>query len=286
MNTKFIRLTTEDQLILQGILYTPDNTSKAYLHIHGMSGNFYENRFLDIMAESLTDSGYAFMSINTRGHDAIADLPVAGPEEKYKRIGNTYEIFEESVIDIKAAIDYLSENGYSEIILCGHSLGAVKVAYYVAETQDQRVTKLVLMSPPDMIGLAEQESYHENLLKKAQQMIEEGRGEEILPQKIFDWYWLSARTYVDLSTRNNPVDVFNTYDKNQSSILAEVKIPTLAFLGENDDAAILQQQEALEIIKSKAVNAPIFDISIIEDAPHSYFGKEKQMAETIINWLK
>jgi predicted alpha/beta-fold hydrolase len=95
MNTSFIRITTEDQLILQGLIYRPEQeTKKAYLHIHGMAGNFYENRFLDSMAEQLTKSGYAFLAINTRGHDIIADFPLVGSEEKFKRIGDAFEKFE------------------------------------------------------------------------------------------------------------------------------------------------------------------------------------------------
>lgn len=286
MNTEFIRITTEDQLILQGLMYRPTKSdTRAYLHIHGMGGNFYENRFLDAMVEKITDAGYAFLSINTRGHDIIADLPIVGSDEKYKRIGNAYEKFEECLFDIKSAMDYLKKNGYEEVILCGHSLGAVKVAYYVAKTQDEVVKKLVLMSPPDMIGLAEKESCHKDLLAGAQKMISEGRGEELLPAKIWDWYHLSASTYVNLYTRDNPVDIFNTYDKTKPSLLGQIKIPTFAFLGEKDDAAIFPQREALDIIKSKAVNAPSFDVDIIEDASHSYFGKEKVMAERVTKWL-
>lgn len=144
MNTEFIRFTTEDKLILQGLLYEPsEKTNMAYLHVHGMARNFYENGFLDTMARELTSHGYAFMSINTRGHDLIADFPIAGPDEKYKRIGNAYEIFEECLLDIKPAIDYLKQNGYKKTVLCGHSLGAVKVAYYIAKTQDNRINKLI-----------------------------------------------------------------------------------------------------------------------------------------------
>lgn len=252
MNTQFIRLTTEDSLILQGLIYTPStSTTKAYLHIHGMGGNFYENLFLDSMATELTNNSYAFLSINTRGHDQIADFPTAGSEEKHKRIGNTYEKFEECVLDIKSAIDYLEQNRYTEIILCGHSLGAVKVAYYIGKTQDSRVSKLVLMSPPDMVSLFEVENYHTDLLAQSKQLIAEGKGEELLNQKIWDWYHLSANTYVDLSSRDYPVDVFNSYDKDKTSILSEIRIPTLAFLGEKDDATALPQQEALERNRSR-----------------------------------
>jgi hypothetical protein len=47
MRAKYFRFTTKDRLILQGIIYTPTHpTKRTYLHIHGMGGNFYQNRFL------------------------------------------------------------------------------------------------------------------------------------------------------------------------------------------------------------------------------------------------
>jgi len=286
MNAEFIRFTTDDQLILQGIVYHPDSqTEKVYLHIHGMAGNFYENRFLDAMAKELTDNGYAFMSINTRGHDYIADFPIAGPEEKSKKIGDAYEIFEECLLDFKPAIDYLQEHGYKEIVLCGHSLGAVKVAYYIAETQDQRISKLILMSPPDMVGLTEKESNFGETMEQAKKMVSDGKGNELLPGLLWGWYYLSANTYLNFSIRDNPIDIFNTYDKSKPSLLSEIRIPTLAFLGEKDDAAIMPPQEALEILKAKARNTSRFDIDIIPNAPHSYFGCEKEMAQRIVSWL-
>ena len=286
MTTEFIRITTEDKLILQGLVYKPDKkTDKALIHIHGMAGNFYENRFLDAMAKEITDNGFVFLVINTRGHDIIADFPLAGDKEDFKRIGNAYEKFEECIFDIKSAVVYLEQNKYTEIALCGHSLGANKVAYYVAETHDSRINKLIFMSPPDMVGLAEKEPDHENLLKLAKKMCFEGKGEELMPNIVWDGYYLSASTYVNLNSRDYPVDIFNTYDKNKPSLLSEIRIPTLAIFGEKDDASILPQAQALAVIKSKATNSPSFDTEIIKGANHSYFGKEKEMAKVIVDWL-
>lgn len=286
MTTEFIRFETEDKLLLQGLIYKPDKPSdKALLHIHGMAGNFYENRFLDAMAKELTDNGYAFLCINTRGHDFIADIPIAGTEEKYKRIGDAYEKFEECLFDIKPAVNYLEREGYTKIILCGHSLGAAKVVYYLTKTKDPRIKKLILMSPPDMIGLAEAESYHQDLLAQAKKLVVEGRGEEILPKKVWDYYLLSANTYVNFSSRDYPIDIFSIYDKDKVSLLGEINVPTLAFLGEKDGASIYPQQTELEIIKSKATKAPRFDTTIIKGGSHSYFSVEVRMAKTITTWL-
>lgn len=289
MKATFFRIPTEDKLILQGLLSQPDvPTDKAVLHIHGMGGNFYENSFLDTMAHTFTDNGWAFFAINTRGHDYIADIPTV--DGSFKRIGDAYEIFEECVYDIKAAIDLLTQQGYRTVALQGHSLGAPKVAYYLAQTQDTRVAKLVFASPADMVGLAEATPGFANLMQRAEQLVREGNGREFLPERIwseegYEGYILSAATYVNLSKRDNPVDVFNTYDTAKPSTLATIQVPILAFYGSEDDAAILPLAEALDVMKAKATHCPRFDTAIIPDAPHSYAGHEDAVAQTVVTWL-
>ena len=287
MDIEFYRVVTKDKLILQGLLYKPVKpTNKAILHIHGMAGNFYENKFLDSMAKYFTKKGWSFLTVNTRGHDFIADFPLEGKEEKYKRVGNVWEKIEDCVLDIEPWINFLEGEGYKKIILQGHSLGAVKSVYYLAKKQDKRISRLILASPPDMIGLAEEGKGHKRILKLSKRMVKQGKGDHILHEKLWGWYYLSANTYLDFGERDRPIDVFNTYDKNKPSILANVKIPTLAFFGSKDDAAILSVKEALEIIKGKAKNCPQFDTGVIADAPHSYFGHENEVARRIISWLE
>lgn len=212
-------------------------------------------------------------------------FPIAGDKEEYKRIGNFREKFEECLLDIEPWIDYIDSLGYKNTVLQGHSLGAVKVVYYLAKTSDKRISKLILASPPDMVGLAEAEKDHQNNLNLSQKMVAGGKGEELLPQMLWNWYYLSAATYIDFGERDNPIDVFNTYDKGKPSIIENIKVPTFAFFGSKDDAAILPVKEALEVVKYKAKNCPQFDTDVIEGAPHSYYGHEDETADRIINWL-
>ncbi len=290
MQTHFVRFPTHDKLILQGLVYAPDSpTSKVILHIHGMAGNFYENRFLDFMAPIFTNAGWAFFCPNTRGHDYIADFPVVGGG-KDRRIGNAYETFAECVHDIEGAIDWLTQAGYKTIILQGHSLGAPKVIYYTATTQDKRISKLILLSPADMVGLAEADKNYARWTQDARDLVAQGKEEEFLPDRIWvepewDGYILSAHTYLDLTQRDNPVDIINTYDKGKGSLLNQIRIPTLALFGSEDDAAIMPIQEALDVIKQKAKHCPQFDTDIIEGAPHTYAGQEQAIAEKIKAWL-
>lgn len=288
MKTSFLRQTTDDKLILQGQLYEPEETTKSLiLHIHGMSGNFYENRFLDAMASTFTNSGWAFLTPNTRGHDFIADFPIAGSEEKYKRVGNVFEIFEECVLDIKCWMDFAERKGFENIILQGHSLGCSKAVYYLFKTGDKRIQKLILASQADMVGLGLMWDKYKEMTSLAKKLIKEGKGNQILPEILDGWSYLSAKTHLDFHTPGNPIDVFNTYDKNaRSQALEAINIPTLAFMGNNKDSYLTKTpEESLDIVRNKMTNCPKLDTHIIKGAPHSYFGHEQEVADLIINWL-
>jgi pimeloyl-ACP methyl ester carboxylesterase len=291
MKTRFLRFPADDGLLLQGLAYEPDTkTDKVILHIHGMAGNFYENRFLDSMARIFKDNGWAFFCPNTRGHDYIADFPIVDGD-KYRRIGNAYETFEESVHDIKGAIDLLEKEGFTTIVLQGHSLGAPKVAYYLATTHDKRINELILASPADMVGLAEEDKNHAGWTKLAEDLINQGKEREFLPDLIWaepDWngYILSAHTYIDLTKRDHPVDVINTYDKDKPSKAREITVPIFAFFGTESESVIMEPQEALDILKAKATKCPRFDTAVIQGATHGYTDHEDEVAERIVVWLK
>ena len=49
MKQELVRINSIDEIEQPGILYTPnEDTDKIAIHVHGLNGNFYENRFLDI----------------------------------------------------------------------------------------------------------------------------------------------------------------------------------------------------------------------------------------------
>ena len=89
-----------------------------------VNGNFYENRFLDILAKSYTDKNYAFLTFNNRGRDFITEL-LKGND--FTIIGGSLERFKDCILDIDGVLNWAKEKGYKEIILEGHSYGCNKV---------------------------------------------------------------------------------------------------------------------------------------------------------------
>lgn len=289
MKTTFCRTITLDNLRLDGLLFEPDKKSKVViLHIHGMAGNFYENIFLDSMAEEYTKAGYAFSTGNNRGHDYIADFQIVGPKENHKRIGDAFEKIEDCILDINGWIEFLKQKGYRIFILQGHSLGAVKAVYYLGNYQDNPFVALVLASPPDMLGLVRVEAEKRNFerdLSEAKKLMREGKKDVWLKNKIWNWYYKSAQSYINFFADKSKSDVFPILRNGKFKELENVKIPVLAFYGGTDDAVVFSPEKDLEVIKKHLKNSKS-ETLLVGTAPHSYFKHEKQAAKNVVNWLK
>ena len=288
MKTSLKRIHAEDGLELVGLLYEPDQvTKKILVHVHGMAGNFYENKFLDYIAETLTKSGVAFFTFNNRGCEMVKDLhKLENGERKMVRIGNAHEIFEDSKMDIQAAIDFVKTTGFDEIHLSGHSLGSPKVAYYAAENGNLK--SVIFLSPADMVGLFVADKNFKRDMALARKMIDEGKGDELIPFPVlWDDSQLSAKTYISLGSSDSKVAIFSLHDpKDPLTVLSKIRVPTLSLMGMKDDAQLVPIEEALEKITKALTNSPKAESYILGDADHGYNGYEQQLADELLKWIQ
>lgn len=288
MKTTLSKIYTQDNLELSGLLYEPDAGSNTVLvHVHGMAGNFYENKFLDHIAKTLTDNGIAFFAFNNRGTEYVKDMyRVESDTRTTVRLGDTFEKFEDCVLDIKAAMDFVAQEGFSEIHLSGHSLGGPKVAYYVAKEKDVRVTSVIFLSPADMVGLARADKNFERDVSSAKRLIEEGKGNEILPDMVWDDCLLSAKSYMSLTSASSDVAIFNFYNPEDTlPVLGTISIPSLTVLGRKDHVLIIPIEKLLERVKIAMTASPRVETVILGDADHGYNGHEQQLAGTLNAWI-
>jgi alpha-beta hydrolase superfamily lysophospholipase len=287
MKISLHRFVTEDSLELVGLLYEPNSaTNKVLVHVHGMAGNFYENKFLDFIAKTLTSNGIAFFAFNNRGTEFIKDLyKIEGDRRTILRIGNAYEKFEDCLIDIGAAIDFVQSKGFSIIHLSGHSLAGPKVAYYVAETKDARITSVIFLSPADMVGLARDKNFERDV-STAKKMIAEGKGNEMLPFIIWGDCMLSADSYVNLSDESSKVAIFNFYlPQDKLETLGAITIPSITIMGRKDHVVQIPIETLMDRVKKAMTSAPQVETIILGDADHAYNGYEQQLANTLKSWI-
>lgn len=293
MKISFHRIYTKDNLELCGLLYQPDKRTKTVvLHIHGMGGNFYENKFLDNFAETLTDNNIAFCVFNNRGAEFIKDIfKKSKKKELFVRIGNSRERFEDCVIDIRAYIEFLKRQGFGVIHLSGHSLGCSKAAYYLGKTKDKRIKSLILISPSDMIGLVRADKEfayrYKDDITTAKRMVKQGKGDEFMPRMVWDDYPITANSYLNIFGDNSKAAVFNFYSpKDKFKIISQIKCPIFTITGTKDDILFMPWNKMMKILKEKASLTKRLEIKTIKNATHSWRGNEQELAERILNWLK
>lgn len=292
--TTIEHLWTEDNLRLMGVHYPGRDT--CVLEVHGMSGNFIENYYAQVLGEKLVAAGYGFIYGHNRGYCHMNDIPtkpLRSENNGYNptRLGAMYELFEDCPKDISAWIIKAKKLGYKKIILLGHSLGCNKVIYYLDSHPDADVVGVILASPPDMVGLVEMERYqpkHRELRDEARNLVAIGKSRQLLSGDIWDGeYILSAQTYLSLFEEGGPADNLPV-NRNPETFnqLTTIKQPILGIMGEHDDIEIRNLHDDMQLIKSKATSCEDFKIVFVSGANHDYQNREDAFADVVLRWLK
>lgn len=280
MRQKLVRINSVDGIELIGILYTPDTTTnKVIIHVHGLSGNFYENRFLDKLAQTYVNKGYSFLTFNNRGKDYITEM-LKGNE--YVILGSCYELFEDCILDIDGVINWIKEKGYKEIILEGHSYGCNKVIYYYYNKKQENINNIILLAPCDIP--TEIENYtgnkYKEYIKKSKKLIESNKENELIDFNVFANGKISAKTFYTDFIYNSSCDIFRYREKNtKNEILNSIDIPILIIFGDRDDCVLTQTKETvINYLKNNIRNCKI---RIIKDANHAYEDKENELEKVV-----
>ena len=295
MRGELVRVFTEDGLELHGLFSQPKVAKEnniAVLHIHGFTGNFYQERFVTQIADDLTEMGCAFLTVNTRGHDYLSYfIRKTDSRLAFVQIGGGYEILGHCIYDIKAWIDLLEARGYFTVILEAESLGTQKAVLYQHQTHDKRVQGLVLISPLDGVGLQKTAlgNKYDEAINTAKQMIKQGKPNELMPM-VYCPLWqfpISAKTYISAFDPAAKNGIFSFHDPDaRFEELSTIKCPILATYGTVREAVVDNRvEEALSIIKKRAVSAERCDTALIQGAPHNYLGHEKELSTLIRNWV-
>jgi pimeloyl-ACP methyl ester carboxylesterase len=221
------------------------------------------------------------LRVNNRGHDTAFLTP-------HGTLGSALEIVDECRHDWKAWLDFAERGGYRRVALWGHSLGAVKTIYYLANVPERRVVCAVASSPPrfsySMYLDSEAGADFKDDLARATQLIERGDGNTIVevsvpPQVVpsLGKFWFSARSYIDKYGPEDRYDYFR--------YLLPVQVPLLLTLG-SLEASLLQFEPLAVRGSSLHDELPHVEFATVDGADHSYSNHTAELSETIRRWLK
>ena len=287
MKQELVRINSIDNIEQPGILYSPNNdTNKIVIHVHGLNGNFYENRFLDTIAKSYTDNNYAFLTFNNRGRDFITELFKG---DDFTIIGGSLERFKDCILDIDGIVNWVKNKGYNEIILEGHSYGCNKVLYYYNHKKSDNIKKIVLLAPCDIPSegkkLLSKEEY-DKAKSDSTRLVQEGKESDLIDFSVMANGKIAAGTYYYDFLPGGENDFIRYVDgaNGKSEILNSIDIPTLIIFGDVDECVLTQPIEIVKEYLTNNIND--CNIQIIEGADHSYAGRYEDLGKVIKENMK
>lgn len=287
MDYPIVQVKTRDEIWLHGLYLHKPQDDAVLINIHGTASNFYEEYFIEVLAKKIKDKNISLLSTNNRG---------AGVYDAYQEIGAAVEKFEDCLTDIDAWIEFALKDGFKEIILSGHSLGTEKVVYYATNGKyADKVNAIILFAPADSYGSHRVHEGRPNpraqeietLLEKSQKLIAEGKGNEFLPRHAYGSHEgimpKSAESFVNFLGPDSKVLNALPLATEKLETFSKIKVPILAVIGDQNEYTALTTTNALELMRREN---PLTETIQIRDCDHDFQGKEEELAEIVLKFLK
>ena len=287
---ELIRFRTPDSFMVSALLVSPDFDRQAHildipivLQIHGFLGNFLARGTPRLLPHTLAERGFNAMSMSTR-------LANAG-----QIIGQG--IFDDTIKDIDAAVEFLIHEGFSDIFILGYSLGACMAAHWAANREYPQVKGLILEGAPYSFPDTKRKQFakwgslptYDEIYEKAKAVLGDapysstndetfivyqarGPNREPLSDEIFTyktwWFMAGPEAHGTMTYKH----------------LEKIELPILLIRGENDPLMEDWEPEALAQVALKSGN-PDVKVIPIPAAGHDCMQNPAEMLKAIIPML-
>lgn len=289
MLVDLVRTTTPDGLRLDGALLEPQAGSSSGIGagtvvvcLHGVGSAFYGSNLFEAVSPSLTERGFAVLWANTRGHDGLVTTIATG---KRRHFGAAAEIVDECRLDIAAWTSFAKERGYDRVGLLGHSLGAVKAIYSVAQgaaANGAPAEFIIAASPPSLsyrrlLAGKDGEAFR-RWIDEAKRLIDAGAGDRLFEPNVPFPLVISARTYWDKYGAEERYDFLK--------LLVQIDRPTLFTYGEVELRGEGTPFSGLpQSIREIVGESDQIATRIIPGADHAYRGVADAWAAAVADWI-
>lgn len=284
MLVDLVRTTTPDGLRLDGALLEPPTNASSgvgagtvVLCLHGVGSAFYGSNLFEAISPLLTQRGFAVLWANTRGHDGLVTTIATG---KRRHFGAAAEIVDECRLDVTAWRSFLQERGYDRLGLLGHSLGAVKALYTVANGASADF--IIAASPPSLsyrrlLAGKDGEAFR-RWIDEAKRLIDAGADDRLFEPNVPFPLVISARTYWDKYGAEERYDFLK--------FLGKLDRPTLFTYGElelrGEGTPFTGLPERIREIVGE--RSPIAT-RIVPGADHAYRGVADAWSAVVAAWI-
>ncbi len=209
--------------------------------------------------------------------------------DSWQDTGAALEIFEDSVLDIDAWIEWSISKGYEKIILSGHSHGCDKVVNYMNHGQHvDAVIGVILMGFADSYGnqLAFEERNNIKLIPEAQEKVSQGKGYELLTthrRSQAGELPISAQTYINYFSTDSALSKVLPFRNRSLPMYQNIRVPILATIGDHDEYTIIPIKEAMKLLVDENAYTKVKQFI---GSGHCYEGYETDLAIEICQFIK
>lgn len=284
MLVELVQTKTRDGIRLDGALSAADPDAPSILGLdivimfHGVGGNFYGDDMFGGFAERLAANGVTALRVNNRGHDPVS---WASTDDGPKRIGAAYEMMDDCLHDWSAWVDFAESRGFERIGIWGHSLGAVKTIYYMANEPDARVRSAIAASPPrlshsaflaDPTGSTFAEHFAE-----AQAHVDADNPRTLVDASLPVPFLGAAQTYLDKYGPDERVNILTH--------LPEVQVPLLVILGTQEAETMVPMHGLTTELLRFGGDIADMTFASIPGADHFYTGQRDTVWDVVSHWM-
>ena len=274
-----------NRLRLDGILYFAAEGAPTVVHVHGSFGNFYQNPLVRVMAERFLASGINFLSFNTSGHDGVAEGTLDSEDMRY--IGGAVASFEETVEDIRAAVEFVKPFS-REIVLQGHSLGCDRVVNYMLKSGDRH--RCVLLAPCNSYELQAAWLRGESVeSQRARLRTRDGHSSALdwLPAAEYGVLAGEGWTYSNPVTREALLSIsegppFQLFRYDEPTADWTLPVRALVAIGSCDTLVTVLPSVAFSWLQGHFLSMASLEVL---DANHGFSGKEADVSATVCQWV-
>lgn len=279
-----VQVTTRDGVRLDGT-YQESSCPRsaipveAFCLVHGTGSNFYSSTLFDHFAERLLSLGCGVLRINTRGHDGISTAVTA---RGGKRAGAAYEVVDDCRHDLVAWMEWLVQRAGPRVGLIGHSLGAVKSLYALAQEPQLSAACIVAISPPRLsyswfCSSPEKDAFLDDY-SRAALLVEQGEPARLLEVKLPLPFVVTAAGYVE---KYGPDERYNYLP-----FVRSLRCPALFTFGELEVANNMAFRAAPTELAELAKRQTSLSVATIAGADHFYAGVRDVLLQRVESWLQ
>ena len=285
MKYPIVEVKTKDGLWLHGLLVEPEAPKAVFIHIHGNASNFYEMDFMEPLSFGLSALGVSVLSTNNRG---------TGIYDVWDKKGAATEVFEESLLDIDAWIEFVLEKGYSKIFLSGHSLGTEKVVYYMQKGKyKEKISALALLAPAghrwrcfdgNYRPSKEREERLEVQLGEARRLVKEGKGDEVLLRTEYGGAMpKTPRSMLSMWGGDSEISKVLPFFSGRLELFSKISVPIFAAIGDVLEYTGVPPKEALQLMKKEN---PRTETHLVRGADHDFSEGCEDVARLVAEFVQ